>query len=112
MALYTDLQDAGLIVRPNPGWETATNRKRDRLETVGIINHWDAIKGTPDVSFYTDDNRLGGILYHLVVRRDGSVDLLSQRYVWHAGSGDSKVLKALRANLIPPAPTDRYMNGL
>ncbi len=108
MSLLDELETAGLTVRPNPGWGTATNKSRDRVETVGVVNHWDAIKGTPNVSYYTTTNRFGGILYHLVVRRDDSVDLLSQRYVWHAGKGDSAVLAALRAGETPPAPQDRY----
>ena len=111
MSLLDELRDAGLIVRPDPGWETATNNNRDRIETVGVISHWDAVKGSPPVSYYTEKNRFGGILYHILIRRNGTVDLLSQRYVWHAGDGDFEVLEACRHNIIPPPPTQSNILG-
>ncbi len=105
MSLLSKLKDAGLVVTPNPFWASDTNKDRDRLETVGIVNHWDAIKGEPSQLFYLGNNKFHGILYHIVVRRDGTVELLSQRYVYHAGKGDNQVLTALRAGEIPPKPT-------
>ncbi|MFQ5524570.1 MAG: N-acetylmuramoyl-L-alanine amidase [Acidimicrobiia bacterium] len=108
MTLLDDLRNAGLTVRPTLGWETNTNRKRDRREIVGIVNHWDANPGEPDIDHYLRDNRFGGILYHILIRRSGLVELLSQRYVWHAGKGDSLVLESLRRGEVPPPPNDSY----
>lgn len=99
------LQAAGLNVSPHPDWETATNGSRDRTETVGITNHWDAISGWPGVSKYLSNNRFGGILYHIVIRSDGELHLLSQRYVWHAGKGSSQILATARAG--GPVPDDQ-----
>lgn len=104
MTLLTKLRDAGLTVEPHPGWETNTNNGRDRVETVGVLSHWDAITGWPGVSKYLSNNRFGGILYHAVIKRDGTVHLLSQRYVWHAGSGSSQILAIAQAG--DPIPDD------
>ena len=102
MSLLEKLEGAGLDVWAHPTWETNTNNGRDRAETVGILNHWDAISGWPGDSKYLSNNRFGGILYHCVIKRDGQVRLYSQRYVWHAGSGSSQILAiAQRAGTIP-----------
>lgn len=97
MTLLDKLRAAGLIVHPQPDWQTATNSGRDRVETVGVLNHWDAIRGWPGVSKYLSNNRFGGILYHGVIRATGELHLLSQRYVWHAGSGSSRILAIAQA---------------
>lgn len=104
MNLKEKLRAAGLEVRTDPGWETNTNSGKDRIETVAILNHWDAIRGEPSLDFYMSGNDYGGIIYGIIVRRLGLVDLISQRYVWHAGNGDSQVLKAHQMGLTPPEP--------
>ncbi len=104
MSLLTELEAAGLKVRPFSNWDTNTNKGRDRRQTVGIVNHWDAIKGTPSPRYYVHDNKYKANIYHIVVRRDGLVDLLSQRYVYHAGRGSLRVLAALRKGRIPSKP--------
>lgn len=104
MNLLAELETAGLVVRPYAEWEDSTNNDRDRTETAGIVCHWDAIKGEPPISYYLAGNRYNGIIYHIVIRRDGLVDLLSQRYVWHAGKGSSAILNVSRAG--GPVPDD------
>ena len=115
MTLLTELLHTGPPVRAVSDWATSTNQGRDRIETVGIMNHWDAIVGSPTPAYYMNrgsrPNRLGGILYHIVIRRDGLVDLLSQRYVWHAGMGDYDVLTSLQAAEIPLPPNSNDSNG-
>lgn len=107
MNLLDHLRSYGLTVHPEAGWETNTNSGRDRSQTVGIINHWDAISSVPSTNaVYMYANRFEGILYHIVIFPDGHCALLSQRYVWHAGNGDSKVLEALEKKQLPPAPRD------
>jgi len=105
--LLTELRAAGLTVNAYPGWDIRTMNGRDRTETVGIVNHWDAIKGEPDAAYYTADpphNRFQGDIYHIVIRRDGTVELLQQRYAWHAGSGSSDILGVAQAG--GPVPND------
>jgi len=90
------LRSMGVDVVEVDGWETRTNRGLDREETVGVVMHWDAIRGWPGPDFYVDRNRFRGVLYHVVVDRGGRAWLLSQRVVWHAGRGDPDVLDDLR----------------
>lgn len=104
MNLKEKLRAAGLEVRTDPGWETNTNHGRDRLQTVGVLNHWDAIRGEPDIEYYKTGNRFKKLIYHIVIRRYGLVDLISQRYVWHAGNGDPAVLEAHEMAVSPPEP--------
>lgn len=104
MSLLDDLQSAGLTVVAVAGWDTNTNSGRDRVETVGVVNHWDAIKAWPGAAYYLSGNRLGGILYHIVIQADGTVNLLSQRYVWHAGRGSSQILNVAQNG--GPVPDD------
>lgn len=104
MTLLTDLTDSGLEVYPYPGWETRTNKGRDRVETVGILNHWDAITGWPGHSKYLSSNRFGGNLYHIVIKASGRLNLYSQRYAWHAGGGDSHILRIAQQG--GPIPDD------
>lgn len=113
MSLRQELEAAGLNVSPHSTWETNTNGGRDRIETVGIVNHWDAISGWPGVSKYLSNNRFGGILYHIVISRPGTVHLLSQRYVWHAGVGSGEILNIARAGGTVPddQPGPDNMNG-
>ena len=113
VTLLDKLRGAGLTVEPHPDWETATNGGRDRVETVGVLNHWDAISGWPGVSKYLSSNRFGGILYHGVIRADGTLHLLSQRYVWHAGSGSSQILAIAQAGGTIPddSPGPDNQNG-
>ena len=98
-------------VKAAPGWETQTNKGRVRSETSGIVLHWDAITGTPSADYYLTGNRYGAAIYHIVVRRDGTVELLSQGYVYHAGSGDLDVLTDLRAGVVPRKPTMNNKSG-
>lgn len=88
MSLLVKLEDAGLVVRPAVNWSTSSNLDRPAPEVEFVLIHWDAIKGTPTTAVYLGDNRWNGILYHTVIRRDGTVDLLSQGHVYHAGKGD------------------------
>ncbi len=110
MTLYDELA-AVVDVRAHPDWATQTNDDRVRSETSGIVLHWDAIKSEPSTHYYLHSNRFGQAIYHIVIRRDGSVDLLSQGYVWHAGKGDSDVLEDLRNNVVPGRPTKSDMSG-
>jgi hypothetical protein len=110
LSLYDKLAPV-VNVRPDSGWETQTNKGRTRYATNGIVLHWDAIKGEPSVSYYLEGNRYGAALYHIIIRRDGTVDLMSQGYVYHAGSGDSNVLADLRAGRVPRHPTVNNITG-
>lgn len=105
MSLHDKLEAAGLTVRAEPGWETRTQSAgghRDRPHTTSIVNHWDAIRGTPPNSYYVSGNRYGGLIYHVVIRRDGTVDLLGQRIAWNAGANASTAHNLLRQGQTPP----------
>lgn len=98
-------------VKADPGWETQTNKGRTRWETAGIVLHWDAIKGSPSVDYYLSGNRYGAAIYHIIIRRDGTVELMSQGYVYHAGAGDLEVLQDLRAGRVPSPPDMQNITG-
>jgi hypothetical protein len=111
VSLATDLRDTGLTVRAATGWGTRT-AGGDRTETVGIVNHWDAILNrSPSVDYYISGNRFGNLIYHIVIRRDGLVDLLGQRVAWHAGQGSPLVLDDLRARRVPRSPGPDGISG-
>lgn len=111
MNLKEKLEAAGLDVVAHPKWETHTNGGKDRVATYGIVNHWDAIKSAPPMSYYMEGNRFNGTIYHIVIRRNGMVNLLMQRYAWHAGRGDSAVLEALKVPEPTPKPILNDTNG-
>lgn len=110
MTLLDDLRAAGLTVRGEGGWATrtqsATTREgkkvTDRPYTTSLVWHWDAIRSSPANSYYISGNRYGGLIYHIVVRRDGTLDLLGQRIAWNAGSNYSGAHDELLAGRTPP----------
>lgn len=108
----TLLDALGGNVQPSPGWETRAvpGTVKDRIKTVGICNHYDAIRGEREDDYYISGNRYGGLIYNIVINRDGLVRLLGQRLTWNAGSGDPLVLNALKVAMPPPLPSDRW-NG-
>lgn len=108
MNLLDKLEAAGLTVVAAPNWETNTNLGRDREQTAGIMNHWDAIKGNPGMDYYYRDSV--GMPYHMVVKRDDTVYLVGQRYAWHAGKGDPAILEMAENGV--PIPDDSPQDNL
>ena len=109
--LDADLVAAGVTLHEHPGWESATNGGRDRVDTVGVVVHWDAITYWPGDDLYTHQNQFGGILYHAVIDPAGTVRLYSQRYVYHAGLGSPMVLTDLQAGASLVDGTASNTNG-
>lgn len=112
MSLLTDLLAEDLEVVPRSGWTTHA-APGGTFSPIGILNHWDAVKGWPGVELYAANPRLGNQpSYHVVIQTDGTARLISQGYVYGAGGGDSRVYRAMRDDKIPPAPAvDKDMNG-
>jgi len=104
MNLLERLVDAGLRVEAAPNWETNTNGGRDRTETAGIVCHWDGIRGDLDLGYYYHRKK-DAWPYHIAIGRDDTVYLISQRYTWHAGLGDSDLVDVARAG--GPVPDDQ-----
>jgi hypothetical protein len=90
------LRAEGLTVKPDANWQTNVNRGTLRPEAV--LLHWDAIRNPPASNdVYIHKNRFGGVLYHTVIQPDGVVRLISDGFVWNAGSGDGGVLEVIRS---------------
>src|SRR5690606_16376397 len=104
--MLDSLRGEGLTVKPHPDWHVnrVPSFPYDRVSTVGVVNHWDAIRGEVSDDYYLRTNRYKAPIYNIVVNRDGTVRLLAQRLTWNAGKGSGRVLDALRFGRKPPPP--------
>lgn len=114
MSLLDDLRAEGLKVVPGANWET--HAAPGAFAPIGILNHWDAIRGWPGIELYRHSPRPElnhQPTYHIVIQRDGTVHLISQGHVYGAGGGDRAVYEAMRsdAETIPPARVQKSMGG-
>lgn len=114
MSLLDDLKAEGCKVTPATAWET--HGAPGSFTPIGILNHWDAIRGWPGISLYRNSPRPelnGQPTYHVVVQKGGTVHLVSQRHVYGAGGGDTAVYDAMRTDqkTIPPAKVHKSMGG-
>lgn len=114
MSLLDDLRAEGLTVIPGTNWET--HSALGQFTPIGILNHWDAIRGWPGVELYRRSPRPElnhQPTYHVVVEKDGTCHLISQGHVYGAGGGDKNVLDAMRHDRapIPPARVQKNTGG-